>query len=85
MVMSDILGRPRSSYVKQAARRSNTRYLAGWFSRGTPERIAATRGGMVWIPGLQALQLVALPLSELTIDVLDLGSWDLATSDLELL
>jgi GNAT superfamily N-acetyltransferase len=85
MVVSDILGGPSSEYVKQAAKQARTRYLAGWFSPGTPERMAANRGGMFSIPGFKALRLVARPLTELTVDVLDLGSWDLATSDLELL
>jgi hypothetical protein len=85
MVVSDILGKPSSEYVKRTAKQAQTRYLAGWFSPGTPERTAANRGGMVLIPGFKALRLVARPLSELTVDVLGLGSWDLATSDLELL
>jgi len=85
MVVSDILGKPNSEYVKRTAKQAQTRYLAGWFSPGTPERTAANRGGMVSIPGFKALRLVARPLSELTVDVFDLGSWDLATSDLELL
>ncbi len=85
MVMSDMLGKPSSEYVKRTAKQAKTRYLAGWFSAGTPERTAVNRGGMVPIPGLKTLQLVARPLSELTVDVFDLGSWDLATSDLELL
>jgi hypothetical protein len=40
---------------------------------------------MLPVPGLKTLQLVALPLTELDTDPFDLRSWDIATSDLELL
>jgi hypothetical protein len=40
---------------------------------------------MIPVPGLRPLRLVALPLAELDTDPLDLLSWDIATSDLELL
>ena len=42
-------------------------------------------GGMVPAPWMRTLRLVALPLTGLATKALDLGSWDLATSDLELL
>jgi hypothetical protein len=59
--------------------------MAGFFSKGSPERAAAMAAGMISLPGIKALRLVALPLSDVDIDVFDLGSWDIATSDLELL
>jgi hypothetical protein len=59
--------------------------MAGFFSKGTPEHSASLRGGMIPVPGLAALRLVALPLTDIDIDVFDLGCWDIATSDLELL
>jgi hypothetical protein len=59
--------------------------MAGFFAKGTPERAAAVAGGMIPVPGVQALRLVALPLADVDIDVFDLGCWDIATSDLELL
>jgi hypothetical protein len=59
--------------------------MAGFFSKGSPERAAARAAGMIPVPGMKALRLVALPLSDVDIDVFDLGFWDIATSDLELL
>lgn len=85
LVVSDLLGQPGSSLVRLASRQSRARYMAGWFSPGSPERRIAIRGGMLPIPGLKPLRLVALPLTDFDIDVFDIGSWDLATSDLELL
>ena len=41
--------------------------------------------GFVSVPRMAALQLVARPLREVPLDVFTLDSWDLATSDLELL
>jgi hypothetical protein len=40
---------------------------------------------MLAVPGLKALRLVAMPLADLDTDPFDLASWDIATSDLELL
>lgn len=85
LVVSDLLGHPDAAIIRDVARRSPVRYLAGWFSPGSPERATAIRGGMVPVPWLKTLNLVALPLSDLDVDVFDLRSWDLSTSDLELL
>ena len=85
LVVSDILGKPGPDLVRLVSRQSRARYMAGWFSPGSPERMIAIRGGMLPIPGLKPLRLVALPLTDFGIDVFDIGSWDLATSDLELL
>lgn len=85
LVLSDLLGGAGSGAVRRAAASHHASYLAGWFSPGSPERGAAQRGGMIPVPGLKALTLVALPLARLEIDPLDLRSWDIATSDLELL
>ena len=85
LVVSDLLGSPTPRVIGSAAKTSRARYLAGWFSAGSPERRIAVRGGMIPVPGVTPLRLVALPLTELPLDVHDLGSWDLSTSDLELL
>ena len=85
LVASDILGMPHPSSVRRAAKASRARYMAGWFSPGSPKRGAAIRGGLLPVPGVRALRLVAMPLSDLEDDPLDLTSWDLSTSDLELL
>jgi N-acetylglutamate synthase-like GNAT family acetyltransferase len=85
LVLSDLLGGAGSANVRQAHRSHRARYMAGFFSKGTPEHSASLRGGMIPVPGLAALRLVALPLTDVDIDVFDLGCWDIATSDLELL
>ncbi len=85
LVISDLVGSPRSTSIRAIAGMSKARYLAGWFSRRTPERRAALQGGLVPVPGIKPLRLFALPLSDLDTDVHDLSSWDLGTSDLELL
>lgn len=85
IVVSDLLGLPSGMAVRKLARRSRARYLAGWFSPRSPERRAAILGGMLPVPGIRSLTLVANPLRELSIDVFDISNWDLAMSDLELL
>lgn len=85
LVVSDILGPLDHLPFRETARRSRARYMAGWFSPGSPKRVAASRGGLLPVPGVRTLQLVALPLTDFPIDPFDLGSWNLSTSDLELL
>lgn len=87
LVVSDLLGSPSPSVVRNASRQSMARYLAGWFSPGSPERRTAIAGGLVPVPLLRTLRLVAMPLTDLDIDIdiHDMASWDLSTSDLELL
>lgn len=85
LVVSDLLGSPGSSVIHRAARYSKARYLAGWFTPGSPERRKAIAGGMIPMPGVRALRLVALALADLETDPFDLRSWDLSASDLELL
>ena len=45
----------------------------------------AIRAGVLPLPGVKTLKIVVNPLVDLGIDLFDLASWDLATSDLELL
>jgi len=85
VVISDILGRAKRSAVAHLARMARAAYVAAWFSPRSPERRAALLAGMVPLPGVRALTMVARPLRELPIDVFDLTNWDLAMSDLELL
>jgi len=85
LVLSDLLGGAGRPGVSRASTFNRGSYLAGFFSKGSPERSAAIRGGMLPVPWLKTLQLVALPLTELDTDPFDLRSWDIATSDLELL
>jgi len=85
VVLSDILGRANRRSVAALARKARATYVAGWFSPRSPERRAAILAGMVPVPGVRSLTLVARPLRELPMDVFDLANWDLAMSDLELL
>ncbi|CAN5755086.1 hypothetical protein BH23ACT4_BH23ACT4_02970 [soil metagenome] len=85
VVVSELFGERPSSAVRLAARISRASYLVGWFSRGTPERRAAFLGGMLPVPGVSALTLVANPLRDLPVDVLSLSEWDICLGDLELL
>lgn len=85
LVLSDLLGGAGRSAVSRASAINRGSYLAGFFSKGSPERSAAIKGGMLPVPRVKTLQLVALPLTELDTDPFDLRSWDIATSDLELL
>lgn len=85
LVASDLLGLPDPTAIRTASRLSNARYIAGWFSGGTPRRRASVAGGLVPVPGIRTLQLVAHALTDLPVDPFALASWDLSTSDLELL
>jgi GNAT superfamily N-acetyltransferase len=85
LIVGDVYGpRPRAA-LREAARKSRSGYVAAWFSPGSPERAAAIRSGLVPVPGVTALTLMARPLRDLDIDVTSMASWDLAISDLELL
>jgi hypothetical protein len=85
LVLSDLLFGAGRRAVSKAGAANRGAYLAGYFSKGSPERAAAIQAGMFPVPGLKTLQLVANPLTELDINPFDLASWDIATSDLELL
>jgi GNAT superfamily N-acetyltransferase len=85
LVVADVFGPRPAAAIRAAARRSRAGYVAAWFSPGSPERAAAVRSGLVPVPGLTALTLMAKPLRELEVDVTSMASWDLAISDLELL
>jgi hypothetical protein len=85
LVLADVFGARPAGAIRRAARRSRSAYLAAWFSAGTPERRAALRSGLVPVPGLNPLTLMARPLHDLDVDVFDMSNWDLAVSDLELL
>jgi len=85
LVVSDLLGVPAASIVRASSRSTTCAYMAGWFSKGTPERAAAMSGGMAPLPGVKTLRLVALPLTDMPVNVHELANWDFATSDMELL
>lgn len=85
LVVADVFGPRPAAAIRAAARRSRAGYVAAWFSPGSPERVAAVRSGLVPVPGVTALTLMAKPLRDLEVDVTSMASWDLAISDLELL
>jgi len=83
LLVSELLAGTR--LIRRLAKSHKARYLAGVFSRGTPERLSAMKAGMFSPPGVPGLRLVARPLTELDVDVSDMASWDLSLGDLELL
>jgi GNAT superfamily N-acetyltransferase len=85
VVVSDLVGRASARAFRAAAAAADSHYLVSWFSGGSPERAASTSALFVPVPKLTALTQVALPLTDLDVDVFDPKSWDLATGDLELL
>ncbi|HSF87491.1 MAG TPA: GNAT family N-acetyltransferase [Acidimicrobiia bacterium] len=85
LVLSDVFGPHPGAAIGATIAQSRAAYVAGWFSEGSPERAAAMRRGLVPIPKLTTLTLVARPLRALPTDVGSLAAWDLASSDLELL
>ncbi|CAN5238757.1 hypothetical protein BH18ACT5_BH18ACT5_10110 [soil metagenome] len=86
LVVADLFGSKAGPVLRQAAYNASADYLIGWFGPGTPERRQAISAGMLPVPGVTALTLVARPLrDELAWAGADLGRWDLTLSDLELL
>lgn len=85
LVVSDLIGPAPRPAVAALARASSADYLVAWFSRGTPERRGAIAAGLVPVPRVSALTLVARPLVDLGPGVHDPSWWDLAMGDLELL
>ncbi len=85
LVVSEVMGPEPARAIRETVAVSRADYLAAWWSKGSPERAAATRNGLVPVPGQVALTLVCRPLHDVDVDVAALASWDLALSDLELL
>lgn len=85
VVLSDLLGDADHHTVRALVRGHRCRHVAAFFSKGRPERVIAVRGGVLPVPGLRTLRLVALPLSPGASDALRPEAWDIATGDLELL
>lgn len=85
LIVADVFGSRPAAALRRTARRSRSGYLAAWFSAGSPERRAALRSGLLLVPGLTPLTLMARALRDLDVDVFAMGAWDLAISDLELL
>ncbi len=85
LVISDALGPNPTEAIRSAVRISKADYDVAVFPPGSPGRRAARGAGMLTVPGIAALRLVARPVDVLEIDVLNTKSWRLALSDVELL
>jgi GNAT superfamily N-acetyltransferase len=85
LVVSDLLGTDTTSAVRRAARSTDAAYLVGWASKRTPERRSLLAAGLVPVPRVTALTLVAHPLRGLEERTDELAGWDLMLGDLELL
>jgi GNAT superfamily N-acetyltransferase len=89
LVVSDALGSDPSRALREAIHRTRAAYAIASFPAGSPARRATRRAGMVTVPTVTAMTLVARPLDTLDVDVdvdvLDADRWRLALGDLELL
>jgi len=85
LVISEVGGSRGSTAIRSLIRQVRPDYVVAWFVPGSPERRQAGLAGLMPIPGMSALTLVARPLRPLPIDVASLDSWDIGLGDLELL
>jgi GNAT superfamily N-acetyltransferase len=85
LLVADLFGKRPHAAIRRARRLSRSNYLATWFSAHSPERSACRRAGLMPVPGVRALTLMARPLKDFEFDVRSMSAWDLALSDLELL
>jgi GNAT superfamily N-acetyltransferase len=85
LVVSDALGTDPSRALRRAVGATQAAYAIASFPTGSPARRAARRAGMVTVPRVAAMTLVARPLEGLDVDVMDADRWRLALGDLELL
>lgn len=85
LVISDALGSNPAEAIGTVTRTSRAAYDVASFPKGSTKRRAAYRAGMLPLPGVTALELVAKPIDDLAVDVFDPQVWQLSLSDLELL
>ena len=85
LLLCDMAGDIGPRVARAVVRRPGFAYVAAWFSRGTPERAASIKAGIIPLPRVVALTLFARALSPMEVNVASLSSWDLALSDLEML
>jgi GNAT superfamily N-acetyltransferase len=84
LVISDLAGRGSHKAVARLRNATRPDYTVTWFSDGAAEKGWAIRSGMLPVPGLKALTLMARPLRDLPVD-LAWKNWDFSIGDLELL
>lgn len=85
LVVSEVGGRRGADAVRSLIRARRPDYAVAWFSPGSPERRMAINAGLIPVPRVAALTLVARPIHGLAVDTSDPARWDLALGDLELL
>jgi hypothetical protein len=84
LLISDLYGESLPQTIRRCRHVAKTSYVGAFFSKGSPERAAAYRAGMVPVPGA-GLTLMVRPLRPLDVEVNNFREWDLSLSDLELL
>jgi hypothetical protein len=84
LLISDVYGGNMRQAVNRCRRTATTSYVGAFFSKGTPERSAVARAGLISVPRT-GLTLMVRPLSDVGADVTILSAWDLSLSDVELL
>lgn len=85
LVISDAFGADPGRAYRQAVHATRGAYAIASFPADSPARRAGRRAGMIPVPGVAAMTLVARPLDPLDIDVLDPEHWRFSLGDLELL
>lgn len=85
LVVSDVIGSAVRPALKKVVKESTADYVVAWHNKGSPERRAALSVGLLPVPRLKVLTLVANPLADVPEVSGDLNSWDLSLGDLELL
>ena len=85
LVLSELVGIGAPRAARALIKQLRPAYAAGWFSEGTDERALAMKAGLVPVPKVSALTLVARPLRDLPLDVSDPSNWHIGLGDLELL
>lgn len=85
LVVSDVIGSAVRPALKKVVKESTADYVVAWHSKGSPERRAALSVGLLPVPRLKVLTLVANPLVDVLGVTAGLNSWDLSLGDLELL
>lgn len=85
LVISELGGARAPRMVRTLIRRFRPDYTVAWFSADTAERRWAMAGGLLPVPRVSALTLVARPLRPLEVEVGVPAAWDLGLGDLELL
>lgn len=84
LVISELAGTGSHRAAALLRATASPDYTVAWFSTGAVERRWALRSGIIPVPGLRALTLMARPLRDLPVD-LAWSNWDLSLGDLELL